>query len=315
MRSKGVTVRLASAEEVQASVHTFGNKVVGLLDERLESPGEGIASFTYQPVFDHLYGDLEEVLLGLVEAEDAHVRQQIVISNLQRESDRLKTELYDQQVAIRQTFAGLFGSEHENELAAISGRTPRGRKDLEEQVDQTIKLLRDPAVEVPELKIRQGVEINFGALAEGLEAGKVELHAARSGLLRARKGAVQTMLVKHAAITEFNRIFPATAGILEGFFRLVGEVELADRIRTSIRRVTNREGAEDDEAPAEDPQSTEGESGDTELAAAMPESTPSISSDAVSGNTAFGESAPEADSAATPAEPSHPEAATLPDST
>ncbi len=294
MRSKGVSLRLTSVEEVQASVQTFGSKVTGLLDERIEPVQNSSAAFSYQDVFDHLDSDLEAVRLRLVKAEDEHVRQQIVISNLQRKSDRSKAELYGQQVAVRQILGGLFGPEHGFELAAIAGHTPRGRKDLEEQVDLTIKLLRDPQVEVPESKIRQGVEIDLGAISNGLEAGKSELGAARSGLLRARKAGAQTMLVKHAAMTEFDRVFPATAGTLEGFFRLVGEVELADRIRTSIRRVTGRRGAEDDEVPAEGAESTDGKTGGA-VSAAPP------SSEAAPESPEFGVSGPES------AEPAPPE--------
>lgn len=277
MRSKGVSVRLTSVEEVQASVATFGSKVADLLDERLGPAPEGLTAFSYQQVFDHLDSDLEAARLGLVKAEDEHVRQQIVISKLQRESDRSKAALYGQQVAVRQIVGGLFGPEAGFELAAIAGHTPRGRKDLEEQVDLTVKLLRDPEVEMPQPKIRQGVEIDLGAIADSLEAGKSELGAARSGLLRARKAGAQTMLVKHAAMTEFDRVFPATAATLEGFFRLVGEVDLADRIRTSIRRVTGRRGTEDDETPAEGAPSTDGESGDAASEAAPSSEAPSES--------------------------------------
>jgi len=270
MRSKAVSVRLTSVEEVQASVQTFGSRVVALLDEHIASPEEGGTAWSYQQVFDHLDNDLEAVQMGLVTAEDEHVRQLIRVSKLQRDTDRLTSELYGQQVAVRQTFAGLFGSEHGFEVAAISGDTPRSRKDLEEQVDQTIKLLRDPAVEVPELKVRQGIVIDLVGLAEGLEAGKTELGSARSGLLRARKAGAQTLLAKRAAMVELDRVFPAAAGILEGLFRLVGEVDLADRIRTSIRRVTGRRSAEDDEIPAEGASST-----DAESAGAVPDGPPS----------------------------------------
>ena len=262
MRTRGVFQRLTSVEEVQASLRTFGGGVATLLDERSAPPGDGATPVSHQRVFDNLGSDLETARLGLVGAEDEHVRQQVRISNLQDESDRLVSELYDQQVAVRQTFTGLFGAKRGFELAATSGNTPRARKDLEEQVDQTVKLVKDPAIEMPALRIRGGVEVNLVGLAEGLEVSQLELRAARTGLLDARKAGARTLLAKRAAMADFDRIFLAAAGILEGFFRLAGEVDLADRIRTSIRRVTNREGAEDEEVPEETAPPADGQPGD-----------------------------------------------------
>jgi hypothetical protein len=262
MRTRGVFQRLTSVEEVQASLRTFGGGVATLLDERSAPPGDGATPVSHQRVFDNLGSDLETARLGLVGAEDEHVRQQVRISNLQDESDRLVSELYDQQVAVRQTVTGLFGAKRGFELTAVSGSTPRARKDLEEQVDQTVKLLKDPAIEVPPLRVRGGVEISLVGLAEGLEAGQAELHAARTALLDARKAGARTLLAKYAAMADFDRVFPAAAGILERFFRLAGEVELADRIRTAIRRVTRRQGAEDEEVPEETAPPAGGEPGD-----------------------------------------------------
>jgi hypothetical protein len=279
MRSRGVFLRLTSIEEVQASLRTFGGRIAALLDAQLGSldaglPEDGGAPFVYQQVFDQLGARLEAVRLVLVEAEDEHVRQQARISSLQSDSERYFAELYSQQVGVRQILAGTFGADRGFELAAISGNTPRGRKDLEEQVDQTVKLLRVPAVEIPEPRIRRGAHLDFVELADGLEDAKSDLRDARAELLRARKAGVQTMLVKRAAMADADRVFPAAAGTLEGFFRLVGEAELADRIRTSIRRVTRRQGSEDEEDVAAEEASTDVEP--TEASVPEPASVPDV---------------------------------------
>jgi hypothetical protein len=262
MRSRGVSVRLTSIEEVLASLQTFGSRIAALLDEQLGSLAadvpDGGAPFAYRQVFDQLDAKLESVRVQLVAAEDEHVRQQARTANLQRESELFFVELYRQQVGVRQILAGTFGPEHVFELAAISGNTPRGRKELEEQVDQTVKFLRVPAVEMPERRVRRGANLDFGDLADGLEDAKSDLREALAELRRARKTRIRTMLVKNATIADVDRLFPAAAGTLEGFFRLVGEAELADRIRTSIRRVTRRQGDEDEEVAGEEP-STDGE--------------------------------------------------------
>ncbi len=254
MRSRGVSVRLTSIEEVQASLQIFGGRIAAMLDEQLGSlglPEDGSMPFAYQQVFNQLDAKLESVRVRLVEAEDEHVRQRALTANLQRESERQSSELYRKQVAVRRSLDGAFGPEYVFQLAAISGPTPTARKALEEQVDQTVKLLRDPVADAPELQLEDGVDIHFDRLAVALESRRAAHHSARSELLRARKARAATMLDKNAAMAAADRIFPAIASSLEGYFRLVGEVELADRIRTSSRRVTRNQGAEDEEAPVD----------------------------------------------------------------
>ncbi len=49
---------------------------------------------------------------------------------------------------------------------------------------------------------------------------------------------------RRRAIAEFDAIFPWAAQAVEGVFRMAGERDLADRIRTSRRRVTRRQAEE-----------------------------------------------------------------------
>ena len=71
-----------------------------------------------------------------------------------------------------------------------------------------------------------------------------------------------------AALTndaEYDGVFPWVARTLEGLFRLAGEFELADRIRTSARRVTRRQAAEAEE---KEPEESASEDSATEEASA-----------------------------------------------
>lgn len=245
MREKGVSQRLQSAEEVRASLASHGGRISPQLDQRLVPPTEteGDSTFTYELQFQQLDSELASIQDRLIAAEDVHVRQQIRISQLIQRSDQLTDELRGRQVAVRQSLSGLFGSDRCFVVAAISGDTPRRRKALVEQVDLTVKLLRDPEGELPPILV-PGIAVDFDAVAGGLEDLRGELDAVRLELLRQNKAADATRLGKNEAIAEFDRVFPWVASTLESQFRLVGESELADRIRTSIRRVTRRQAEE-----------------------------------------------------------------------
>ncbi len=86
----------------------------------------------------------------------------------------------------------------------------------------------------------------FDDLGDDLE----RYRASRRDFLRARKAVGESQVLLNRAIDEFKGQFPWIAQALESFARMAGERELADRIRTSIRRVTRRQG--EDEAPADE---------------------------------------------------------------
>jgi len=261
MRLVRVLKPIQSIEEVQASLDVFGGRIAGRLDGRHPEPPEGEAlesPFSYQDVFADLGRDLESLRVKVVTAEDAHVRRLATAATVRRQAEDLAQALYDQQVGARQVLGGAFDSDLGFELAAVSGITPRTFKPLEEQVDQTVKMLRDPVAEPPEVKV-PGVDVNFSRVADGLGETLAAFRTKRAELDRVRKGFGETQVLLDQALAEFQETFPWIAQALEAFARMVGERELADRIRTSIRRVTRRQGSE---LPGEGEASDQGSAGE-----------------------------------------------------
>jgi len=265
MRRKGVSRRSTSIAEVRSSLHAHRGRVGDRLDERPASKNAGTSS--YQAHFDHMDAELATIQRELVRAEDAHVRMLIRIRQLRRQSQELTTEVYDKQTSARQILTGLYGSEHDFELAATSGNTPQVPQTLAEQVDQTVKLLRDPEGAEPKKKVA-GVAVDNGDMADDLEASLERLATSRTDYQRTKKKADGTRQELRAALAEVDKTFPWVAANLESLFRLAGERELADRIRTSRRRVTRRQAAEIE--GAEDAESEESSSGGAEAEETAP---------------------------------------------
>ncbi len=247
MRRKEVTRPLTSIAEVRASLFAHRNEIGRLLDERPASPEGGGFSQAY---FDQMDAELATVEGKLVAMEDEHVRKEAEVAQARRLNAGLVDEVYTKQTSARQVLVGVFGPEHGNELAVASGDTPQGPMTLPEQVGQTVKFLRDPAGETPSVKIG-GVALSFAEMADDLEDGLKQVRASREAYDRRRKEADATRLASNDAITEVQLVFPWVASSLEGLFRLVGERELADRIRTSARRVTRRQEEKPEEASSE----------------------------------------------------------------
>ncbi len=259
MKRKRVWQPIQSIEEVQASIYTYGSRVAVPLDLRRSTPvpddgagegdGDGVVepAFSYKDVFDDLGHDLESLRLKLIAADDEHVRRVIRAAELRRRSRELGRELHDEQVKVRQVIVTASDRDRAFELTAVSGQTPRNLKPLEEQADQTVKLLRKPAVAQTSV-VLYGVEIALGNVADGLDASLGRYRTARRDLLRARKAMGESKVLLDRALAEVRGKFPWIAQAFEAFARMAGERELADRIRTSIRRVTRRQG--EDEEPA-----------------------------------------------------------------
>ncbi len=244
MRRKQVSKRWKSIAEVRASVAAHRSRVGAMLDER--AAVQTAEPFSYQPFFEHMDGELARVQLNLVTAEDDLVRQLVRGVRLRRETQQLTVDVYNKQVAARRILSGLYGGDSEFELAAVQGSTPEAAQTLAEQVDQTVKLLRDPEGAIPAALVA-GVAVDFVVLASDLETAMAKLLASNEELQRTRKAIDGTRILKDAAIAEVNQVFPWVAGSLENCFRLAGERELADRIRTSVRVVTRRQKAKSTE--------------------------------------------------------------------
>ncbi len=240
MRKKEVSKRWKSIAEVRASLGVHRAHIGDKLDQRAQA--QNVEAFSYQPFFDHMDGELAQVQRNLVTAEDDHVRQLVRLVGLRRQTRELAAGVYDKQVAARRILSGLYGDDRKFELAAIEGATPQAAQVLAEQVDQTVKLLLDPGAAVP-TAIVQGVSVDFATLASDLESEAARLLASSEEFQRTRKAVDGTRILKNAAIAQVSEVFPWVAGSLENCFRLAGERDLADRIRTSVRVVTRRQKA------------------------------------------------------------------------
>ena len=227
MRRLGVLRPIQSIEEVQASIDTFGDRIADGMDARRVPPDDGGGPrFSYRDVVDDLGQNLEPMRQKVVAAEDEHVRRLAHAAALRRQGEELGTELYDQQVMARRILGGAY-PKRGFELAAVSGTTPRNYKPLQEQVDQTVKLLREPVAELPPVKL-SGVEITPVEVADGLQLTLQGFRTHRAEHARAQKAVGESQVDLDRTLDEFRATFPWIARTFEGFARLAGSYQSTD---------------------------------------------------------------------------------------
>ncbi len=274
MRRKGVSDRLFSGKAVMTAVVTDGDDVAHGLGERygLSPPTlprertsiedatnleELAAAFDYRRHLDHLFGDLETVHTGLAEAEDAHQSKLMLLEELYHQRDEVGQKLEAVYFKVRHTLETLYSETQRRGrrwsrgfvLANVSGATPRTPRRFLQQVEQTEKFLRQPAVEPPALELK-GIKVDFVDLADDLKPLRQRFSDLSDAIDVTAKQAEGAMVAKNQAIEEYDRVFGWVSRAFESLFSLAGLEELARRIRPSVRR-KGRRAVDEEDAPEE----------------------------------------------------------------
>jgi hypothetical protein len=235
MRSQETLSLFKSAKEIRVAIDADGERIGGLLNETNPLPvPEGEPTFDYRLHFQHLSHQLDVAVGDTELTEDQHSAQLIRVARFQSERDETVKSGYDTLVWARQGLESLYPNGG-FELGFLKGKTPEVPDKLLEQLGQTVKLLREPAVDLREVKVR-GFSADFGEVASELETEVASVQGALDRLGRGRKDAEGTLVVKRKAVEALRRTLLWVGRTTEGLFHLAGESELAERIRKSTRR-------------------------------------------------------------------------------
>jgi hypothetical protein len=235
MRSQETLSLFKSAKEIRVAIDADGERIGGLLNETNPLPvPEGEPTFDYRLHFQHLSHQLDTAVGDTELAEDAHSARLIRVARFQSQRDEVVKSGYDTLVWARQGLESLYPNGG-FELGFLKGKTPEVPDRLLEQLEQTVKFLREPAVDLREVRVR-GFSADFGVVAAELETEIAAVQDSLDGLARVRKDAEGTLVVKREAIVQLRRTLLWVGRTTEGLFHLAGESELAARIRKSTRR-------------------------------------------------------------------------------
>ena len=170
--------------------------------------------------------------------------------------DSATAELVQAMVSIRGTTETVYGRSGLKALG-IDGRTPTDSKAIQEHARKPVKQLNDPGLKLP--KPQDRVKIDTSVWLAKVSKPLAVLAQARKDMAREEREAEITGNDKTRAMDAFNERFGVVATFTSSMLDLIGEDDLAGRIKPSLRRrgVT----AEGDEAADSEEGEPEGSSG------------------------------------------------------
>ncbi len=234
MASKMVTDRIASANWVAQAADTHASRIGAELDSIMSShlrAGETAPDWklVVRLLGRHLISDLDD----LAAADEAHDREQTEDIAARRARDEASEKLYALLVAMRGGLEANMGSKAVKEVG-FTGRTreaPRAMVRSALQVAERLPLAtanRSPSV--------AGFQFDASAAQAGLRDQAGILDQALRNLQREERESEATLVEKQRALDQHDDVFTGSAGTLSFLFRLVGDHELASRIKPSETR-------------------------------------------------------------------------------
>ena len=88
----------------------------------------------------------------------------------------------------------------------------------------------------PKAAAKKGRKLDFAALAEELEVHIAALHAALQHVKREEREAEQALTKRDAAVAAFEPVYTGIADVAAGLLELVGQGDLASRVKPTVRR-------------------------------------------------------------------------------
>ena len=246
---------LMISEEVVASIATHAKDVAAQIVELWtalgQTPGEGESPPDVEGNLTALGGALAASEKRVAEADRRHVRQLAVTMGLRQQIRDVNPRIYRKFSKIRRVMDELHGEGRAFVLASIEGPTAETPRRLLRQCQLALVQLLDPEIELPSHEL-DGITVDPRAMALGLQADVDLRQTLLADLRRERRLLQKTRKEKNRANEHHRYTLLWTSRIVEGYYMLAGEVELAERLRPATRRKSRPATDSEDQTLSED---------------------------------------------------------------
>lgn len=253
--AKEVTDREAAAEAVAAAAEAHAERVSKAFTEKFkayvpkkqELPDMGVVLRT-------LAGALRASSADLVDKSEKHDAELADDAAPREARDEATAELVQTMVSMRATVETVYGRAGLKALG-IEGRTPTDSRAILEHARKFVKQLEDPKLKLP--KPQDGVAIDRAVWVAKVEKPLPILAQARKDVLREEREAEITGNAKTRSMAAFDELFGVVAPFTSAMLDLIGEDELAARVKPSVRRrgvTAEGDEPEDGSAPESGPE-------------------------------------------------------------
>lgn len=232
--AKEVNVREAAAETVAAAAEVHADRVSQAFKDRFQKFAPKKQAVPDMGVVLHiLAGALRAAATDLVQKSEAHDAELSDDAAPREARDSATAELVQVMVNIRGTTETVYGRAGLKALG-IDGRTPTDSKAIQEHARKFVKQLKDPGLKLP--KAQDGVTIDTGVWLAKVSKPLPVLTQARKDVAREEREAEITGNAKTKAMDSFDEMFGVVATFTSSMLDLIGEDDLAGRIKPSARR-------------------------------------------------------------------------------
>lgn len=246
MASKLVTDREKSTNAVIAAARTHGavaasaiaQALAGVLEKGEKQPDVALLLELCTRVLDRS-------IAQVVTTDKANEAELADDAEPRERRDELAATLNADIVELKEIATGILGRAVLQPLR-LQGTTPRDPLALVRYAEGVAGALR--TVELPKSRVR-GARFRAKEWVQRLEETIEGLSAALRDVAREAREAEGTLVAKNRALVEHDRTFGDVATLVSALLRMGGEVELAARVRPSVRRpgqtVEAAEGGQD----------------------------------------------------------------------
>ncbi len=232
---KSIHSRLKSCDSVIRSIQEHGQRVTGILSDRLsgliEEGGVVPDLWALQLLF---LKQLQAASSRLEQAEKSHIVELGNDEQARTARDEAAKELSEAVIGLRHMFEGLYRPES-IESFGFPARVARDPALLLRQAEHLMEQLVNPERQLPEAR-RIDIELTPESILRNLEPPTQALRDTLDVVGREAKRAAATLADRNRAKEAYDQAFLWTARTLEAMYSLAGETELAAVVRPSARR-------------------------------------------------------------------------------
>lgn len=232
------TTQLKNGQTIQITAETFPADARAACANRLA--GDGLPPEQARALVDANIAGIARIMSAantqLELAENAYAQEQADDPPARKQRDDAAAELSLRRSDVRTHVVRRFGPLAVREYG-LEGEPPTNPDALAKQTANTIKLLRaNPKSHTSPLG-----NFTTAAAADYLKEAQATLAAALTTVTTETKELQDSLGLRDAAVTNWTNVYQSAATLLEGFLRLGGRPDLAERVRPTARRSTGLE--------------------------------------------------------------------------
>lgn len=185
----------------------------------------------------------------LEKAENDYASEQADDPPIRKKRDDTHTDLIQRWGEVKSQLVRRLGETSPREFG-LEGELPATPDALAKQTGNAIKLLRAK----PRSHTSKLGEFTTAGAADHLEEAQVALSNALADVTAESKQLQDALGIRDSAAAEWTNVYQSCATLLEGYLRLGGRTDLADRVRPTVRRASGLEvtpSAPSDSTPPE----------------------------------------------------------------